>query len=51
MNTSQKIILTTEKDYVRLQDKVEELSYIEIETLFIEGEESFKKEILGVVKK
>lgn len=51
LNTSQKIILTTEKDYVRLQDKVEELSYIEIETLFIEGEESFKKEILGVVKK
>lgn len=36
ISSSKKLLLTTEKDYVRLQDKLEKLSYIEIETTFLE---------------
>lgn len=43
------IILTTEKDYVRLKEKVDKLYYIEIKTAFLEGEKSFKNDVLKVV--
>jgi len=33
--TNHKIILTTEKDFVRLSDKIENLSYLAIETVFL----------------
>jgi tetraacyldisaccharide 4'-kinase len=45
--TKKKLILTTEKDYVRLMDKVERLSYIEIETKFLDSEDDFNKRVLG----
>lgn len=35
---SSKIILTTEKDYVRLRDKIQEISYLPIETTFLNNE-------------
>jgi tetraacyldisaccharide 4'-kinase len=38
LNSVEKIIITTEKDYVRLFDTLENLSYIEIETLFLENQ-------------
>jgi tetraacyldisaccharide 4'-kinase len=36
---SSKIILTTEKDYVRLIDKIKNLSYLPIETTFLNNEQ------------
>jgi tetraacyldisaccharide 4'-kinase len=36
-----KLILTTEKDYVRLSNKLEALSFLEIETVFIEDQHKF----------
>jgi tetraacyldisaccharide 4'-kinase len=35
---SSKIIVTTEKDYVRLRDKIQDLSYLSIETTFLNNE-------------
>ncbi len=48
-NESDTIILTTEKDYVRLKGKLEKLYYLEIETKFLEGEKPFKATILNVI--
>lgn len=42
---SQKLILTTEKDYMRLSHRIDALSYIEIETQFLSGKEEFDKKI------
>jgi len=36
IKSKNKLILTTEKDYVRLSEKLENLSYLEIETQFLE---------------
>ena len=36
INFSKKIILTTEKDYVRLEKKLKEISFISIETTFLD---------------
>jgi tetraacyldisaccharide 4'-kinase len=46
-----KIIITTEKDYVRLQGSVpkEQLFYLPIKSQFLEGDETFKKTILNYV--
>ncbi|ARV07799.1 tetraacyldisaccharide 4'-kinase [Polaribacter sp. SA4-10] len=38
INASKKIILTTEKDYTRLVDKLKQVSCLEIETTFLESE-------------
>lgn len=38
IKSSKKIILTTEKDFVRLKDKVEELSFLGIKTSFLNKE-------------
>jgi tetraacyldisaccharide 4'-kinase len=35
---SSKIIITTEKDYVRLRDKIQDISYLPIETTFLNNE-------------
>ena len=37
INASKKIILTTEKDYTRLVDKLKQVSFLEIETTFLES--------------
>ena len=47
-----KMILTTEKDYVRLEKKLKELSYLEIETVFLNSEsEGFNTIIKDHIKK
>ncbi len=48
-NESDIVILTTEKDYVRLKGKLEKLYYLEIETKFLEGEKPFKAAVLNVI--
>jgi tetraacyldisaccharide 4'-kinase len=46
-----KIMLTTEKDYVRLSDTLVEVSYLPIETFFLNNEgEAFKKFIANYLK-
>ncbi len=46
-----KIILTTEKDYVKLNGRIENLYYIGINTIFLDDEERFNKIIRKVIKK
>ena len=41
LKSSKKLILTTEKDYVRLENRVEALSFLGIQTSFLEGQEVF----------
>ncbi|PQJ77884.1 tetraacyldisaccharide 4'-kinase [Polaribacter porphyrae] len=50
IKSEQKIILTTEKDYVRLVNKIENLTYIEIETVFIDDDDKFDDTILSHIK-
>ena len=40
INSKDKLILTTEKDYTRLQNKITELSYLEIRTAFLNNDAS-----------
>ncbi len=47
ISTRKKMILTTEKDYVRLANKIAELSYIEIEFKFLEDADTFNHKILN----
>ena len=44
------VILTTEKDYVRLEKDIKKLLYIPIETVFLNNKTTFDKEILAFVK-
>lgn len=44
----EKILLTTEKDYMRLSEHVTALSYLEIKSVFLSGKEDFDKSILEV---
>jgi len=41
MSAVNKLILTTEKDYTRLSRKLKELSFLEIKTRFLDGENKF----------
>lgn len=51
LKSTKKIILTTEKDYTRLEDKLENISYIEIETRFLQNQkENFDQKILSHIK-
>ncbi|MDT7832893.1 tetraacyldisaccharide 4'-kinase [Flavobacteriaceae bacterium S356] len=50
ISAPQKIMVTTEKDYVRLSDQIKGLSYIEIETQFLNDSDKFDKEILKFVE-
>lgn len=45
LHGSQKLILTTEKDYMRLSHRIDVLSYLEIETQFLNGKEEFDRKI------
>ena len=50
LSSSKKMIVTTEKDYVRLSDTINDLSYIEIETRFLNGQDEFDTKILEFVE-
>jgi len=41
LTSNRKLILTTEKDYVRLENRIQELSFLGIETSFLSGREAF----------
>ncbi|MGB1043245.1 MAG: tetraacyldisaccharide 4'-kinase [Tenacibaculum sp.] len=48
---SKKVILTTEKDYVRLEGKLNNLAYIAIKNKFLGSEKAFDYFILNEIKK
>ncbi|MCL7753009.1 tetraacyldisaccharide 4'-kinase [Polaribacter sp. Z022] len=50
LKSSKKLILTTEKDYVRLENSIEELSFLGIQTSFIEKQEEFNSIIINHIK-
>lgn len=45
-----KIVLTTEKDFVRLSNRIENLYYLPIETTFLEHQSKFDAQITNYVK-
>ena len=49
LGSKRKLILTTEKDYVRIFAKLKNLHYLEIETAFIANEKKIKKLIVNYV--
>lgn len=51
ISSSNKMILTTEKDYMRLASKIDGLYYLPIETNFLENSDNFDKEIKEFVKR
>ena len=52
ITTKNKLILTTEKDYTRLENKINNVSYIEIETTFIgENKDNFNNLITSHILK
>ena len=50
ISSDEKIILTTEKDFVRLSEKIENLYFIEIETTFINQKSDFDNLIKSYVR-
>jgi len=50
LSSSKKIILTTEKDYVRLKNSIKELSYLGIQTSFLSRQEEFNLILKSHVK-
>ena len=50
MSSQNKIMLTTEKDFVRLSNDIDLIYYIEIETQFVEGKNEFDNLIINYVK-
>lgn len=50
LNSEQKIMLTTEKDFVRLSDKIDDVYYLEIETNFGGHQQEFDDLITRYVK-
>ena len=46
ISSKKKLLLTTEKDYMRLSEKISNLSYIEIESQFLKDEDLFTQQIL-----
>lgn len=51
ISNQNKIILTTEKDYMRLASKIENLYHLPIETKFLEASENFNKQIESFIKR
>ena len=49
LDTEKKIMLTTEKDYMRLSNKMQGLHYLEIESKFLTSKELFDKTIKTIV--
>jgi len=50
LKSSKKLILTTEKDYVRLEASIEELSFLGIQTSFLAEQETFNSIIKSHIK-
>jgi tetraacyldisaccharide 4'-kinase len=50
ITSDHKIIVTTEKDYVRLNDELE-VAYLEIKTRFIEHAQDFDKKVVNYIKR
>ena len=51
LSTDKKIMLTTEKDFMRLADRMHGLHYVEIETKFLEDQEKFNQQVLHYCNK
>lgn len=51
ISSKNKVIITTEKDYVRLKDKIDNLLYISIKTKFLTQKNEFISLIKNVLKK
>lgn len=51
LQSQQKIILTTEKDYMRLEGKIDPLNYISIKSHFISVEKAFNSLVFNEIKK
>ncbi|REH54982.1 lipid-A-disaccharide kinase [Tenacibaculum gallaicum] len=51
LSSQQKIILTTEKDYMRLEGKVDHLSYISIKSDFLNEEQVFNSLVLEEIRR
>ena len=49
MKSENKMILTTEKDFVRLSDKLSTAYYLAIETSFVNGQQEFDELIVNYV--
>ena len=41
LTSKRKLMLTTEKDYVRIENRIQELSFLGIETSFLSEQEAF----------
>ena len=50
LKSTRKLILTTEKDYVRLENRIEKLSFLGIETSFLSEQEKFNTIIKNHIK-
>ena len=50
INSDKKLILTTEKDYTRLSSRLKELSFLEIETSFLEDKTNFDNVIISHIQ-
>lgn len=50
ISSDEKIIVTTEKDYVRLAPVISDIYYIEIKSIFLNNEVSFASEIQNFIK-
>ncbi len=50
LSSHNKIIITTEKDYMRLEEKLENVSYISIKSEFVSGGEIFNDFIINEMK-
>jgi len=50
-STDNKLILTTEKDYMRLENKIDSIHYMEIKNTFLNEKDIFDTEIYNFVKK
>jgi tetraacyldisaccharide 4'-kinase len=51
INADNKLMLTTEKDYTRLSNRLKELSFLEIETTFLEDNKQFNNTIKSHIHK
>ena len=47
LKSAKKLILTTEKDYTRLADKIKDISFIEIETTFLNNKNKYFDSIIN----
>lgn len=51
LKSKERVLLTTEKDYVRLEKDIADLNYIEIKTSFLEGKKLFDSHIHNFISK